>query len=352
MRFGCLLAHISCASCYYIALDQTSTPFLKTWDGRVVDWSTGPIAALTDTSLALRVSSRGMHFYEHGVHPRGDGIACKRHADALCETTNGSLVFPELASPRYSYGASRCGTDSARRTVVAGAMGVYDISVCDLFQGQLDLIYWRGNLHFDYNLFLPKWAYIITAIAVLYLVVSLGQNIARIMGDDKAVTMPLLTEAVSLGLLALILSLHCPMRIFVASHDRIMFWYVLGYLLLYLLRHAFDLYLDKYVYTFNVITASLMFVTARLYCSFETPYTTVMLVLLLTRLAHKVHAAKHTPMERLTVAADSLLAALHYRFSYRPSYWDPQAAPVYTASILVACYAVGAITTFQTKAQG
>jgi len=352
MELGWLLLLIPHVGCYYIALDQNSAPFLRTWDGRPVDWSTGPIAALTDTSLALRVSSRGMHFYEHGVHPRGDGIACKRHASALCETTNGSLVFPELASPRYSYGTVRCGTQSAMRAVVSEGLGVYDISVCDLFQGQLDLIYWQGNLHFDYNLFLPEWAYILTALSVLYLVISLGQNIARIMGDENAVTMPLVTEAVCLGLLVLLLSLHSPMRIFVASHDRIMFWYVTGYLGLYLSRHAFDLYMDKYVYTFNVITASLMFVTARLYCSFETPYTTVMLVLLLTRLAHKVHAARHTPAERLTIAADALLAALHYRFSYRPSYWDPQAAPVYTAAIVVACYAVGAVTTFQTKAQG
>lgn len=329
--------------CYYIALDQASAPFLKTWDGRVVDWSTGPIAALTDTSLALRVSSRGMHFYEHDVHPVGKAVRCTRSPNALCEMEGGSLVFPELTSPRYSHGVNRCGTDSAQRVVISNS-SIYDISVCDLFQGQLDVIYWRGNLHFDYNLYLPEWAYILVALAVLYLVVSLGQNIARIMGDQQAVVMPLLTEVVCIALLGLIMGLHDPMRIFVADHDRKMFIVVLSYLGIYLLRHGFDLYMERYVYTFNVITASLIIVTARLYCSFETPYTTIFLILLLTRLFHKLHMRNTTPVEKFTVAADAILIALHYRYSFMPSFWDSQMAPIYTAAVCVVCYGVGAFT--------
>ena len=331
------------ASSYYVALDQASAPFLKTWDGVAVDWSTGPVAALVDTSFAVRVNSRGMHFYQHDVNPRGAGARCKRHADALCETEGGSLVFPERAAPRYAFGASHCGTNSVGRVVVANA-SIYDISMCDLVQGQLDVIYWRDHLYFDYNLYLPEWAYILTALAVLYLVVSLGQNIARIMGDEKAVTMPLLTEVVALGQVVLLLSLHDPMRIFVADHDRLMFWVVLSYLVIYLARHAFEIVMDKYVYTFNIITASLMLVTARLYCSFETPYTTVMLVLLLTRLGHKIHAPRRSPMERFTVAADCVVLALHYRFSFRQSFWDAQFAQLYVVPLVVACYTVGAIT--------
>jgi hypothetical protein len=342
-----LLLALRPALAYYVALDQASAPFLRTWDGRPVDWSVGPVAALVDTSLAVRVSSRGMHFYQHDVQPSAAGSACTRHASALCETEGGSLVFPETSAPRYAPGASRCGTDSVGRVVVANA-SIYDISMCDLVQGQLDVIYWRGQLFFDYNLYLPDWAYIITALSVLYLVVSLGQNIARVMGDDKAITNPLLTEVVALGQAVLIVSLHNPLRIFVAEHDRLMFGVVIGYLAIYLARHAFDLFMDKYVYTFNVITASLMLVTARLYCSFETPYSTIMMVLLMTRLAHKIHSQRKTPADKFTVAADSLLLALHYRYSFRHSFWDPQFAPLYAAPVSVACYVVGAITATQT----
>jgi hypothetical protein len=338
-----LILFVPLVSCYYIAINQNSAPFLKTWDGRVVDWSTGPIAGLTDTSLALRVSSRGMHFYDHGVNPTGVGMPCKRSAVALCEMESGSFVFPELFSPRYSYGVSRCGTDSANRVVVANR-SIYDISVCDLFQGQLDVIYWRGNLHFDTNLYLPEWAYILTAFSVLYLVISLGQNIARTMGDEKAVTLPFITELVCLAQVVLIVSLHPPMRIFVADHDRDLFYVIISYVGFYLLRHLIDMYLDRHVYTFNVITGTLMFVTARLYCSFETPYTTIFLVLLLTRLFHKIHMTKQSLSMKLTTVADGLLIALHYRYSFRSSFWDPLSAPIYTAAVVVVCYVVGAIT--------
>lgn len=343
-----LLFVLRVASAYYVALDQNSAPFLKLWDGRAVDWSMGPMAALTDTSLALRVSSRGMHFYEHDVWPSGDGVSCKRSGVALCETEGGSLVFPEVSRPRYAYGVPRCGTDSAQRQVIANA-SIYDISVCDLFQGQLDVIYWRGNLHFDYNLYLPEWAYILTALCVLFMVISLGQNIARTMGDEQAVTMPYITEAVCLFQIVLIVSLHPPFRIFVASHDRDMFWVVILYVGIYWVRHVVDMYLDRHVYTFNVITGTLIFVTARLYCSFETPYSTIFFVLLLTRLFHKLHMPAQDLSVKLTSVLDGLLIALYYRYSFRAAFWDVHAAPTYAAAIVTVCYVVGALTSGMSK---
>lgn len=339
---------LASTSAYYVALDQNSAPFLKTWDGQMVDWSMGHIAALTDTSKALRVSSRGMHFYDHAVSPRGDGVWCRRSAVALCVLEDGSMVFPETSLPRYTYGTRHCGSESSNRRLIVNST-VYDISVCDLFQSQLDLIYWKNHLHFDYNLFLPEWAYILTAAAVLYLVISLGQNIARIMGDAQAVTMPRLTELVCVGLVVLLLSLHDPYRIFVADHDRHLFLYVMGYLLLYIFRHGFDIFMEKYVYTFNVITVTLVFVTARLYCSFETPYSTIFFVLLLTRFFHKLLNPTPTPMEQFTLAADAVLIAMYYKLSFVPSFWDVQMASLYAVSILMLCYTVGNITMSQSS---
>lgn len=337
-----LASFVGCHS-YYIALDPNSAPFLRTWDGYNVDWSSGPVAALTDTAVAVRVNSRGVHFYQHDVSPWKTGIPCKRHRTALCETHNGSLVFPELEKPRYHYGTDHCGIDSRSR-LVTNSTDVYDISQCDLAQGQLDLLYWRDQLFYSYRLYLPEWAYILTAVAVLYLVISLGQNVACIMGDQDAVTMPLLTECICLAQIILILALHCPMKIFVADHDRFMFWLVLSYILIYLIRHAFELVFERYVYTFNVITATLMFVTARLYCSFETPYSMILFILLMTRLSHKIYLHKKTRMESLTVCADAILLASHYRYSFRYAFWDIQLAPLYMVAIAVTCLIVGDIT--------
>jgi len=335
---------------YYIAIDESKAPALTTWDGRLVDWSSGIVGGLTDTSLAVRISSRGLHFYEHDVSPQSDPVPCRRAPDCLCAIGNASRVFPERDPPRYAFGASQCGSSSASRVIVADSR-VYDISVCDIVTAQLDVIWRQGSIYIDSALHLPDWAYIITAVAVLFLVISLGQNIARIMGDEHAVTQPYVTEAVCFALCILLMSINNPYRVFVAQHDRVMMFATVAYLAIHIARQAFELVFESYVYTFNVITATLMLVTARLYCSFETPYSTIFLVLLLTRLFHKLHASAFNAVERFTITTDAMLIAMHYRLSYRPSFWDPQAAPIYASAIAVLCYTIGALTSNQIRAQ-
>jgi hypothetical protein len=171
------------------------------------------------------------------------------------------------------------------------------------------------------------------------------------MGDPHAATQPLLTEVVCLATTLLVLCLSDPWRVWVAEHDRAQAVVIPCYIGLYLCRHAFDLAMDNYVYTFNVITATLLLVTARVYLSFETPYATVFFVLLLTRFFHKLQAPAPNPIERLTMAADALVIALHYRLSYRPSFWDPQNAAVYASAIVFLCYIVGLMTSEQILAE-
>ena len=328
---------------YYINLDQSSVPFLRTSAGAQMDWSSGEIAVLTDTSVATRISSRGVHFFQHNVKPVGRAIPCKRSPIALCETSNDSYVFPDKYLPRYAIGNTHCRDQSSNRLIITNS-SIYDISVCDLTQGYLDVIYWKGKLHYDYNLYLPEWAYVIVAACVLYLVVSLGQNIARIMGDKDAVTMPIFTEVVCLFLVLLLLLLHDPFRVFVAVHDQDLLWFLVGYILFYLIRHATDLYLqDAYVYTFNVILATLMLVTGRLYCSFENPYATIYLILITTRWFHKLHS-ESSVVVKFSILLDSILISLHYKYSYVPSFWDENFAKVYVIAILLASYVVGFYT--------
>jgi hypothetical protein len=200
---------------------------------------------------------------------------------------------------------------------------VYDLSACDILEGGVDVLWSEGVLYLDADLPLPTWAYVVTAAVVFFLVISLGQNIGQILGDKEAATQPWFTEVLCLGQCVLLLFLTDPRRVWVADHDREMLVLTSLYIALYLTRHAFSLVMEGHVYTLNVITATLILVTARLYCSFETPYCTVFLLLLMTRLAHKLFA-QPSSMDRLTMVADALYLSLHYRLSYRPSFWDPQ----------------------------
>ena len=332
------------AHAYYLPLDQNAAPFLRTSDGSLVDWSSGRVAALTDTSRAVRVSSRGIHFYDHDVRPWGEAAPCTRSATALCVTVNGSLVFPENDPPRYK--TSRCGIHSKGRVLVSD--DVNDISACDVFHGQLDVLYWNNQLHFDVNNYLPDWAYVLVAIAVFYLVISLGQNIARIMGDKDAICTPVITEVICAFLLVFIPSMHHPRRIFVSHNDFDLYCVVTGYIGLYLLRHLFEQAMEVHVYTFNVITSTLLLVTARLYNSFETPYASVFLFLFLTRLFHKLNNPCRRLIDSITIALDGVLVSLHYSYCFVPSFWDPQAAPVYLAAMATVCHFIGLYTFGQT----
>lgn len=328
---------------------------LQLWDGRVVNWATGQVASLIETSLAARFSPRGIHFYskddgnEH-VWPSDAGRPCPREAGALCTLLleeKGNRVFPHDAPPRFGYDPGRprgagCGLDGGGGRVLVADPDVYDLSPCDL--ADLDILWADGRLHVEPGIRLPLWAYAATGIAVLFLVISLGQNLGSILGDPAAVTHPIFTETVCLVQGVGLLLLNDPWRVWVSAHDHAMLAATLAYVTLYLCRHGFALCMQHHVHTLNVITATLVLVTSRLYCSFETPYATVFLILLSTRMAHKLFAGRMSGLERLTVAADAAYLALYYRLAYRPSFFDPQAAPVYMAALAAACLAVGALT--------
>ena len=355
MRAALLLTCVLACCGFYMPLGPSS-PHLAQMSGESVHWSTGQIASLMDTSFAIRVSARGLHFYDHDVFPRTPGHACLRVQGALCRLPSGNLVLPTRLTPRYSaYRGGQappmravaevgCGTASSGREVVSDPH-VYDLSACDLFHGGADVLWRDGVLYLDAGLAVPDWAYGLTALWVLFLVISLGQNIAQMLGDTTTETRPWITEGVCLAQCALILSLHHPWRVWVAEHDRTLLLVMTAYMLLYLVWHAYSLLRAGHVYTLNIITATLILVTSRLYCSFETPYATIFLILLMTRLWHKLHMGDELPpVERVIVACDAVVVALYYRIAYRPGFWDIQAASVYAGGLTCACLAAGALT--------
>lgn len=361
---------------FFLPLAQEQDrPTLRLWDGRPVQWDTGPVAALLETSSAVRISYRGIHFYDHDVFPRSTGHPCARTPLALCILSHDlNLVLPSLVMPRYSTGANQaepvrfaavegCGQASTERIVVSDP-SVYDISSCDL--ENVDIVWSKGRVYIDSETRLPLWAYVASSLCVLFLVISLGQNIGSILGDPDAATQPWFTELACVLQCILVVILNDPMRIWVAEHDRLMLVMTIAYIALYLSRHGVALLvMQGHVYTLNVITATLMLVTSRLYCSFETPYATVFLLLLLTRLAHKLFSDSATGIERLTIVADALFIGLHYRLAYHPGFFDPQvrhtlfipiaplpltkppspqAATVYLAALTASAFAAGALT--------
>ena len=315
------------------------SPWVTLADGNAVQWNNHLTAALLDTSQGVRVGHRGLHFYDHSVHMDRHGRRCRRTHNALCELEDGSLVLPQT-SPRFKAGTRSC--EGWGRTLVRN--DVYDISMCDVASGTS--LIWvptdGGRLWQQHDMGLGPW-YIFTALIVLFLVLSLGQNIASILGDQDAETHPLVTEVLCLGQCCIIILQQNPYHVFLTSHDQMMFAVFSAYVTLYLVRHCFELVQECHVFTLNVITATLVLVTARLYGSFETPYAPIFVFLLGSRMWHKIIDSRGT-LERLTVAIDTLILALYWRVGFRPSFWHPDTADIYGAALFTICFCTGIIT--------
>ena len=331
------------AAAYYLAIDPEQQPILTLYDGDIADWSTGLVGALLDTSRAVRVNSRGIHFYGTDVDSVVRGQRCVRVPYALCKLNDGSVVLPFAHAPRVRAGG-HC--KHSRHRVLGTVFN--DISACDVVEGT-DILFVNETVFIDEKLALPLYLYVFVALVVLFLVVSLGQNLTHLLGDRAAATYPVLTElACTLLVSALVIS-HDPWRVWVSQHDRFMFVVLLGYLLIYLLRHGFELYrASRFVYTFNVIVGCLILTTARLYCTFETPYATIFLVLLTSRFFHKCHSHRYV----LLLACDALLIAFLYYWSFRPLFFDTNEAPVYLVGILFVTHKIGEFTSKQECAHG
>lgn len=315
------------------------SPSMTLIDGSTVQWNNHLTAALLDTSHGVRVGHRGLHFYNHHVHMALHGRRCKRVHNALCELDDGSLVMPQ-ASPRFKAGLGKC--DGWGRTLVM--QNVYDISMCDIASGT-NLIWVHrdgGLLWLQHDMGLGHW-YIFTALIVLFLVLSLGQNIASILGDKDAETHPLATEILCLAQCCIVTLQQNPYHVFLTTHDQMMFAVFTAYVLLYVVRHCFELTQEGHVFTLNVITATLILVTARLYGSFETPYAPIFIFLLTSRMWHKIIDSRGS-IEQLTIAVDSLVLALYWRVGFRPSFWHTDSADIYGAALFTICFCTGVIT--------
>ena len=340
-RMLAILMWLPLVSPYYMAINTDVEPRLALWNQKAVDWAGSRVSVLVDTSVAIRINARGLFFIQSKHVDLREAIPCARRPFALCQFNNFSLVLP-MTPPRVQHR----GLCAKSRHRVLTQEPFYDISVCDLKAG-MDILWSANMVSVDWHLALPQYLYVAVALMVLFLVVSLGQNLMRLMGDSHAETYPLMTELVCMVLVVALVISHDPWRVWVTDEDRFLFMYVVLYIICYLLRHGFELY-HRHIYSFNVIVACLILTTARLYGTFETPYSTIFLVLLLSRLFHKLHSETAFPF---LMGCDALLIGFYYGWCFCPTFFDPNEAPVYLIGVLFLTLKAGEYTSLQERLQ-
>lgn len=330
------------AAAYYMAVRPDSHgPVLQFAEsGAPVHWSSGSAAALLDTSVGVRINARGMHFFESSM-ALSAGVACVRSAVGLCALADGSVVLPSLAPPQVAHEGA-CATSSGRVFVDDSAR--YDVSACDIKNG-LDIVFWNETVFFERELALSTYVYAFVALVVLCLVISLGQNLTHMLGDSHTPTYPVLSEFGCIVLVCVVIGSEHPWRVWVLRRDQELLVASIVYVMMYVLRHVI-FHTHKFVYTFNVIVVALILATARLYGTFETPYATIFLALLLSRVFHKRYKRELV----LLLGCDVVYIAYYYAYCFKPTFFDEREAPVYLVGIMYVTRLVGEYTSEQEDA--
>jgi len=196
LRVLILATMAASAAAWTTQLSETSLPTFRTASsGELVRWTTGPHNMALASVDGVRINDNRIRV----LHAPLDATPlfstpCARHADALCVVTgdglvdslgvgNGSLIFPVQQpvqlDPEFKFrGCSR----GEGRVVVTG--GRYDISACDVFDSNLDIVFQNNQLsvfRVEVDAALYGWLGVTCIVAV----VVITQNLAADLFDDS-----------------------------------------------------------------------------------------------------------------------------------------------------------------------
>lgn len=301
----------------------------------------------------VRVTQRGVLF---GIAERlrpvfatdsdlTESIACRRHPHALCETDDGVLVlptgvvdFPGAPAPSLylaSFGGNSPCTSRATGRAYNSTDTRYEVSLCDIIDGRIDLIYDLGSqtLHWRKDV-MTMLEYVPLALVAVYLMSCTSVNIVKFVHRQPYETSKVTLAASALVVLYTLYSLVAGSLRFVATDSDL-------YLLLLLcgfvsMEVALQLFLNdtgvnahaedrdkqdtderapiNYVGGISVNIASLLLLTLPVHYSFDNPYTPVLSVLLgvrsWTRFVAVLHSANITHLLLATVDLATFAAVL------------------------------------------
>lgn len=324
-----------------LVLSDSGFPFIVFNMQRfALSWADGFMAHKRVTSTFWRLSQRGLLYssmplaMDEAAWARHDGHyveACKPTRDAMCEQqANGAAVmwFPttkvdvpddwsllnqSFAVVKYALKGDACKSQDAGR-VVNYDDTQYDVSLCDLMDLNLDIIFdlkderlfWRSDKT-------PLAEYICLAAVSVYVVSCVCDNILRILTSPKEDVAQLpwpsflqpargwlrkhpVVSFESVLLVALIAYfaqfLLGNAHVIATNEDARLWWHLLFFMCT---SFALESTLYKRIQQeffachISLLIASLLCVSARVYYTFDNPYTYVLSILMAWRSALKLH---------------------------------------------------------------
>lgn len=297
LRCSILLGFLQLIQGRLYSVDITK-PWLSS-ESQLLSFQEGGAGFLLMGNGFIRVNARGVHVLTQAqLMPwvvQGqygwDAYTCNISAWGMCDYGPG-LVFPVSTAsgkPQFSYGNPQglhCADNTGRFMV---GNDTYDISACDIVDEGLDVIYTGQTVYWKYTKI--NWlVYWILVGASIWIVRAVSINIMTKMNSQEHPSQLALLVCVSITFITVLVQGD---SYYTTETDNFFYWINMLYIFLYWCFHLYYYVfhrLDPHFIeprVFNLGTACLQAVAMRLYCTAETPYTPVLLVMLLIRIWEK-----------------------------------------------------------------
>jgi hypothetical protein len=199
-----------------IRTDAGAFPFIMDLaTGKTMDWTSGRVAEYLASSVAARVSVRGVRFIHRwftlALDDHSDTHRCARSAYALCEVVSPwQYVFPTQHAA-VVLGAPNACTETATNRELRLA-GHNDISLCDVLSGHSNVVVTTDGRMQNRHSMLNDGLQTVLSLLAVFVVGCVVQHCA---GGESRVVNSRWCAAACVAILVLVLATHDPKRLYV-----------------------------------------------------------------------------------------------------------------------------------------
>jgi hypothetical protein len=321
-RLYAMFCLVSKVTAFTISLSEQHRPYpIIAPDLELLQWNRGSTLLRLASGDGLRIVDNRIVSLQHNVFlQKGlSKVACAPKLNVLCEVRggeaftalgigSGSRILPTQDPVLLHSGVTPVCSDGSGRVVQNDFPERYDVSVCDIYDAVVDVVYRNGAVFFapiQYNSYL----YTVLGFLVVIAVVVITQNIAVDLFKNKKDTPPVDVKwCLLLGLCIVFCSCVMPGLLHIPLNCDTFFWscmtmfritstldeFYLLVLFLYIIMQSFVillLYSFKLVnglHTVNFLVSCVLTAVVSVHGTIETPVTSALVFVLMFRTVFKI----------------------------------------------------------------
>lgn len=299
----------------FITIRNNAFPNLVFGDAtQVMPWDHGTIYSLRLKSTFLRITQRGLQYSMSSTAPiMANGIwksaSCTPTHDGLCATSKsdgGMVWFPDTKVdipdnfaliPENSYlvdfaNGTACTSSSTGRSVTMFDER-YEVSLCDLLDSNLDVVYIDENIYWRQDK-TELWLYLLISVVSIYLVSCVSENIVASVNNNSNSDIGHQKYSIYLTLLLIFYVIYAEntVSLLLTKEDIDLCLHLVIYVVVQGIVLQFKAPHELYGSRISLLTACIALLTLRVHYSFDNPYMIVLSIMFGTRSFFKFLAAE------------------------------------------------------------